>query len=88
MNNNICFTKFLEITEDDNPPISRELGKKIQKSSCSSLYEYYMKTKEKDNTNKNYTSEQISEMYKKSQEVKNNVLIIDYTTFIKPTKSK
>ena len=89
MNNNICFTKFPEIEEDDNPPISRELAKKIQKSGCNSFYEYYMKTKEKDNNNhKNYTTEQISEMYKKRQEVKNDVINYRLYNICKTNKNK
>ena len=69
MNNNICFTKIPEIVEDDNPPISKELSKKIQKSGCNSLYEYTMK--------------QISEMCKEKGKSKNNVIIIDYPTLVK-----
>lgn len=52
-NDNQCFTKFPVIEEEDNPPISREFAKRIQKAGCSSFYEYYRKQIEKENNNIN-----------------------------------
>ena len=62
-NNDQCFTKFPVIDEEDNPPISREFAKRIQKSGCSSYYEYYRKQIEKQNNNINKIEVLIIDMH-------------------------
>lgn len=40
---NTAFIHVPEPEDDDNPPISKELAKRIKKAGCKTFYEYRMK---------------------------------------------
>ena len=42
------FIHMPEPEDDDNPPVSKELSKRIKKAGCKTFYEYRMKVLEKE----------------------------------------
>lgn len=40
---NTAFIHVPEPEDDDNPPVSKELAKRIKKAGCKTFYEYRMK---------------------------------------------